>query len=53
MLMILSMFTGCASEVPKPKIKEDRFNFSVIYEVNGVEETISCVYVCKFVKATA
>ena len=53
MVMLLSLFTACASEVPKPRIKEGRFNFSVTYEINGKEETISGVYVCKFVKATA
>ena len=48
--------TACASgceEVPKPRIKEGRFNFSVTYAVHGEEETISGVYVCKFVKATS
>ena len=51
--MLTTLFAGCAREVPKPKTKEGRFHFSVTYEVNGKEETISGVYVCKFIKATA
>ena len=47
------LFTGCASEVPKPTVKEGKFHFSVTYEVDGKTETISGVYVCKFIKATA
>ena len=53
LLLVASLFAGCANEVPKPKVKEGRFYFSVTYEVNGEEQTVSGVYVCKFVKATA
>ena len=53
LLMFASLFTGCAADVPKPQVKEGRFSFSVTYEINGEEETVSGVYVCKFVKATA
>ena len=51
-LLVCGTFAGCASGVPKPEVKEGKFNFSVTYEVDGEVETISGVYVCKFVKAT-
>ena len=54
LLLITSLFTGCELvHVDKPRVKEGRFNFSVTYEINGKEETIAGVYVCKFKKATA
>ena len=54
LLLITSLFTGCEFvHVDKHRVKEVRFNFSVTYEINGKEETIAGVYVCKFKKATA
>ena len=52
-LLACGVFAGCASDVPKPTVKEGKFNFSITYEVDGEVETISGVYVCEFVKATA
>ena len=43
------LVTGC-SKTPIPTVKEGKFNFSVTYEVDGEEETVSSVCVCKFVK---
>ena len=53
LLLCGSLLTGCANDVPKPRVKEGRFHFSVTYEVNGEEKTISGVYVCKFKRAEA
>ena len=33
---------------PVPTVKEGEFNFSVTYEVDGEQETLSSVYVCEF-----
>ena len=49
MLIISFILTGC-SKTPVPTVKEGRFNFSVTYEVDGVQETVSSVFVCKYVK---
>ena len=48
LLMIAVMLTGCGLEVPRPEIKEGRFNFSITYEMNGEIMTYSDTYVCKF-----
>ena len=53
MLLAAVVLSGCTVSVPRPAVTEGRFDFSVTYEVNGEEKTISGVYVCKFVKATA
>lgn len=55
LLVLILSFTlmSCGIDVPQPKVQEGRFNFSVTYEVGGVEKTIEGVYVCKFVKAYA
>ena len=51
LLFLLAMvLTGC-EKAPEPSIKEGRFNFSVTYEVDGEVNTISSVFVCKFVEA--
>ena len=44
---LVGILTGF-SKAPDPTVKEGKFNFSVTYEVDGKEETISSVYVCKF-----
>lgn len=47
--MILSALTSCSiSSVPRPEIKEGRFNISVTYEYNGEIKTVSGVYVCEY-----
>ena len=38
-------------KAPDPTIKEGEFNFSVTYEVDGVQETVSSVYVCEFAES--
>ena len=43
-----SLFSGCATIMPIPKIKEGRFDFSVTCEINGEEKIFSGVYVCKY-----
>ena len=48
MMLIASLFSGCAVKMPVPEVEEGRFNFSVTYEVNGEEKTYSSVYVCKY-----
>ena len=48
-LLLLSIsLTSCDANVPRPEIKEGRFNFSVTYEHNGEVKTVSGVYVCKY-----
>ena len=48
MLILISMLTSCALNVPRPEIKEGRFNISVTYEHNGEIKTASGVYVCEY-----
>ena len=45
--LMMCMLTSCGIE-ELPKIREERFDFSVTYEEWGEEKTISGVYVCKF-----
>ena len=47
-LLISLALTSCGLNVPRPEIKEGRFNFSVTYEYNGEAKTVSGVYVCKY-----
>ena len=48
-LLLLSIsLTSCAANVPRPEIKEGRFNISVTYEHNGEIKTVSGVYVCEY-----
>ena len=42
------MLAGCGLQVPRPEIKEGRFNFSVTYELWGETKTLRAVYVCEF-----
>lgn len=46
--LISGMLTSCGLQVPRPEIKEGRFNYSVTYEINGAVETLSGVYVCEY-----
>lgn len=46
-LAVSLLLTGCKKS-EEPKIKEGSFNFSVTYEVDGVQETVSGVFVCEF-----
>ena len=49
LVMLLSFgLTSCWLGVPRPEIKEGRFNISVTYEHNGVIKTASGVYVCEY-----
>ena len=51
-LLALSFATalaGCGKGL-EPTIKEGRFDFSVTYEVDGVQESIAGVFVCEFVE---
>ena len=47
-VMLGCMLTGCGMEVPSPEIKEGEFDFSVTYEFNGEQKTVSGVYVCEY-----
>jgi hypothetical protein len=40
-IMFMLFATGCVVKEPVPEITEGRFDFSVTYEINGVEETYS------------
>ena len=46
--LLLLSFTSCATKVPRPEIKEGRFNISITYEYNGEIKTASGVYVCEY-----
>ena len=37
---------------PEPSIKDGEFAFSVTYEVDGEQETVSSVYICEFEEST-
>ena len=47
-LLIAVIATSCGLTVPRPEIKEGRFQYSVTYELNGEVKTISGVYVCEY-----
>lgn len=50
-LILVSSFSGCSDIIDwmeYPEITESKFNFSVTYELNGEQKTISGVYACKF-----
>ena len=47
--LLLSIgITGCGANVPRPEVKEGRFNITVNYEHNGENKTVSGVYVCEY-----
>ena len=49
LVLVVSIgMTGCGLTVPRPKVKEGSFNFSITYEVNGEVNTLSAVYMCEF-----
>ena len=47
-VMILSLLTSCGLDVPKPAIKSGEFDFTITYELDGEEHTVSGVYVCEY-----
>ena len=47
-LAVMLILTGCFAGVPRPTVKEGRFDFSITYEINGEEKTVSGVYACRF-----
>lgn len=47
-LVLVGMLSSCGLTVPRPDIKEGRFDFSITYELNGETKTFSAVYVCEF-----
>ena len=49
LLLLLSIsLTGCALDVPRPEVKEGRFNISVTYEHDGELKEASAVYICEY-----
>ena len=48
LLVACLSLASCGLAVPRPEVKEGRFNFSVTYELNGEVKTLECVYVCEF-----
>ena len=46
--ILTAMLTSCGLDVPRPEIKEGRFNISFTYEYNGEVKKLSGVYVCKY-----
>ena len=51
-LLLLISFAGCEKGL-EPSVKEGKFNFSVTYEVDGEEKTISGVFACEFVEVVS
>ena len=47
-LLFLTTLVGCGQGF-EPSVKEGKFNFSVTYEVDEEQETVSGVFVCEFV----
>ena len=48
-LLLLSIgLTSCGFDVPRPEVKEGRFNVTVTYEHNGEVKEASGVYVCEY-----
>ena len=47
-LLLSVILSSCGLTVPRPEIKEGKFNYSVTYELNGEVKTVSGVYVCKY-----
>ena len=50
LLLLTVSLTACLPEVPEPAVREGRFDFTVTYEVNGEEITLSGVYVCRYLR---
>lgn len=48
LLVACLSLASCGLAVPRPEVKEGRFNFSVTYELNGEVKTLECIYVCEF-----
>lgn len=46
--VLLSTLASCGLDVPRPEIKEGRFNISFTYEYKGEVKALSGVYVCKY-----
>ena len=44
----LFSLTGCGLTLPRPDIKEGKFDVSVTYEVNGEIKTLDLVYICEY-----
>ena len=47
-LLVSLLLSSCGLAVPRPEVKEGRFDFSITYELNGEVKTLECVYVCEF-----
>lgn len=47
-LTLVGMLTACGLTVPRPEIREGRFNFSITYAIGDEVKTLSAVYVCEF-----
>ena len=47
-LLTSLLLSSCGLTVPRPEVKEGRFDFSITYELNGDVKTLKCVYVCEF-----
>ena len=48
LLLPLLCLTGCGLTVPRPDIKDGKFDVSVTYEVNGEIKTLDLVYICEY-----
>ena len=48
LLLLALLLASCGLRVPRPKVKEGEFDFSITYELNGEVKTFSAVYVCEF-----
>ena len=47
-VLLMSMLTGCGLHVPRPSVKEAKFNFTITYELSGEVKTLSGIYECEF-----
>ena len=46
--VLVGALTACGLEVPRPEVKEGRFDIAVTYEIGGEVKTLNAVYVCEF-----
>ena len=48
MLTLVGTLASCGFYVPRPEVKEGRFNITVTYELGGEVKKASAVYLCEY-----
>ena len=47
-VILATMLASCGLTVPRPEVKEGKFDVAITYEVNGEVKTLDLVYVCEY-----